>query len=257
MLKRLLKGFVLCMTLWMAQADAGPTSPALIACSLPLPPHTMPDEHGQPTGYATEILQAVAQQLGWAIEIRYMPWLRVVYQARQGHCDLVYTVLKRPDYEDFLIFPQEPVQRRANVLVVLKKRGIRFDGDLESFMRRHSIGLYRDKAVDARFEQWRHAPWARVDEASDARLNLMKLVTGRFDAAIENEMTAVYELNRMGQLPHIEILSPSLNEVPAYVAFPKLGRLAKHAEDFDRAMITFRRTSAYRALQTRYGAASR
>ena len=43
------------------------------------------------------------------------------------------------------------MQDRANLLVVRRGSGIRYDGDLEAFMRAHSVGLYRDKAVDNRF----------------------------------------------------------------------------------------------------------
>ncbi|MBI3382815.1 MAG: transporter substrate-binding domain-containing protein [Aquabacterium sp.] len=243
----------------MSSAQALPSKTApnpapahFVACSLPLAPHTMPDARGKPSGHATEILQAVALRLGWALDIRYMPWVRVVDQAKRGDCDLVYTVLKRADYETFLVFPQEPVQMRANVLVVLKGRGIQYDGNLEAFMRQHSVGLYRDKAVDERFEVLRRAPWAHVDEASDARLNLMKLLAGRFDAAIENEMTAVHELRELGHLDDVVLLAPPLNRTLAYVAFPKAGRLAGQSGDFDRAMKAFKQTQDYRELWDAY-----
>lgn len=228
-----------------------------VACSLSLAPQTMPDANGQPTGYAVEVLQAVARQLDWEIEVRYMSWLRVVREAQLGRCDLVLTALRRTDYQDFLSFPREPVLQQSNVLLVRAGSGIRFDGDLERFMRQHTVGLYQDKAVDERFEQLRRAPWARLDVSVDAAQNMNKLLHGRFDAAIENEMTAVHELRKLGRLPEVTVLQPPLNVVPAYIAFPHAGRLVQQVARFDRAMVDFRKTNAFDALNRRYLGAAR
>lgn len=236
----------------LAQAPATKQVPRWVACSLPLAPHTMPHAAGAPSGYASEVLLAVGQRLGWQLEVRYMPWLRVVSEAQAGRCDLVYTVLRRPDYERFLLFPATPVQQRANVLLVAANSGIRYDGDLESFMRQHSIGVYQDKAVDERFENLRRQPWARIDVSVDARQNMNKLVNGRFDAAIENDLTALHELRLLGRAKDVRILHPPLNEVPAYIAFARTGRLVPQVEVFDQALAAFRKTPAFDAIHRRY-----
>jgi polar amino acid transport system substrate-binding protein len=213
----------------------------------------MPDAQGRPSGFASEVLLAVAARLGWALDVQYMPWLQAADAARQGRCDLLYTVLRRSDYEEFLVFPEEPVQRRANVLIAKRERRLRFDGDLEAFMRRHSIGVYRDKAVDEHFELLRRAPWARVEVAGDAHTNILKLLNGRFDAAIENEMTAVYELRLAGRLDEVEFLAPPLNEIDAYIAFAKAGRLASRSSEFSRNLAAFRQTGEFTRILSRYG----
>ncbi|HEX5389227.1 MAG TPA: transporter substrate-binding domain-containing protein [Burkholderiaceae bacterium] len=223
-----------------------------VACSLTLAPQTMPDASGAPAGYATELLLAVSRQLGWQMEVRYMPWLRVVSEAQAGRCDLVYTVLRRPDYERFLLFPSTPVLLQTNVLLVPVGSDIRYNGNLESFMRQHSLGLYQDKAVDAHFETLRRETWARIDVSVNARQNMIKLLHGRFDAAIENDLTALYELRQLGREGGVRILRPPLNEVPAYITFARAGRLVPHAEAFDRALAAFRKTPAFDAIHRRY-----
>lgn len=223
-------------------------SEPLVACSLPLPPQTFQNKDGQPDGHATRILQHVAGKLKWSLEIRYMPWLRVVEEARNGKCDAIYTVLKRTDYEEFLVFPQQYVQSQANVLVVRKGSGIVYDGNLEAFMRKHTLGMYRDKAVDDHFEVLRHAPWARIDQATTPRINLQKLLAGRFDAAIENNLTAIYQLRELGALDQAELLRPVLNQTYSYIAFPKAGRLVGEVKKFDAALLKFKATAKYKAL---------
>lgn len=221
-------------------------------CTFELPPHTMTDKDGKPDGHATRILQAVAPPLGWDLEFHYMPWARLVVEAKAGQCDVLYTVLKRADYEEFLLYPKQGVQDRANVLVVRRGSGIRYDGDLEGFMRAHSVGLYRDKAVDNRFETLRRAPWARVDEADSPVLNMRKLLTGRFDAAIENSLTAAYELQALNGLDAVEMLQPPLNVTPAYIVFPKAGRLNGDTSAFDKVLLDYKNSAEFKALDQRY-----
>lgn len=232
----------------VAQAEG----PALRACSLPLPPQTMQDVQGRPDGYAVKILQAVATRLHWRLRIDYMPWMRVVADAQQGKCDLMLTVLRRDDYESYMVFPQTPILDQTNVLVVRRDQGIAYNGDLEAFMRQHSIGLYRDKAVDNDFERLRRAAWARVDLANTPVQNIEKLLAGRFDAAIENDLTAVYTLRGLGRLQEAQLLRPALNVTPAYVTFPHAGKATDKVAAFDAALRAFKRTAEFRRLKATY-----
>lgn len=243
---------LLSLLLTAASACASADEVPFRACSLVLAPQTMPDTQGRPEGMASEVLAAVAQRLGWTLTVDYMPWPRVVDEAKAGRCDIVYTVLRRSDYAQFLAFPNEPVLMQSNVLLVRKGNRVRYQGNLAVFMRAHSVGLYHDKAVDEQFETLRRAPWARVDVAVDARQNLDKLLHGRFDAAIENELTALYELRLMGAEKQVDVLQPPLNVVPAYAAFPWKGRLATQMQQYDQAMTTLRATDTYRAIVHKY-----
>ncbi len=245
---RLLIAMALAFSAYGAWAQSVPVR----VCTHELPPYTMTDAQGQADGHATRVIDVLAKKLHWELNIRYMPWARLVEQSKAGECDVIYTVLKRPDYEEFLNFPQVTLHDRTNVLIVRRDRKIKYDGDLEKFMHRYSVGLYRDKAVDANFEVLRRAPWARVDEADSPKTNLHKLLLGRFDAAIENSVTAVYELRALNGLGDVEILSPPLNHIPAYIAFPKAGRLSEAIASFDLALREFKKSNEFKALTQRY-----
>lgn len=247
-----LRSAVVLMLTLVASVNAWANPASVRACSLVLAPQTMPDSQGRPQGMASEVLSAVAQRLGWNLTVDYMPWQRVVDEAKSGHCDIVYTVLRRSDYEQFMVFPREPVLMQSNVLLVKKGSPVQYQGDLEQFMRAYSVGLYHDKAVDERFETLRRAPWARVDVAVDARQNLAKLLHNRFDAAIENELTARHELLNMGAADRVEVLQPPLNVVPAYAAFPLRGRLADQVQRFDSALAELRTSEAYSHIVEKY-----
>lgn len=206
----------------------------------------------QAGGMASEILQEIATRLDWQLQVIYQPWLRTREDAETGKCDLIYTILDKPEYRAFAIFPKQYLSERKNVLVSRKSSKLRYDGDLQAFMQRHSIGTYRDKAVSPLFDQLKLQPWARLDYANTAEDNLRKLLVGRFDAAVENSATAIYELKKLGALDQAEILEPPLLITPAYVAFSKRGRATAYVEDFDRELKAFKATPAYAGIVARY-----
>ncbi len=226
-----------------------PSQRHFTVCSHELPPHTFPTAEGKAGGYASAVLLAVADKLGWSLQIQYAPWMRARMDSQEGVCDLIYTILKTPEYERFFVFPEEALADRYNVLIVRKDSGIQYDGNLESFMRQHSVGLYKDKVVSPEFDRLRSTDWARVEEKPRAT-NIMKmLLAGRFDAAIENRATALYELAAMGHSADITILSPPLSVLPSYIAFSKKGRAVPYLADFNRELKAFKTSPAYTALQ--------
>lgn len=244
--------FSILLPLQAATAMAGGAEPVLRVCSLTLAPQTMEDADGRPTGYAVEILRHVAATLHWRIKIDYMPWARVASETRAGRCDMAMTVLYFKDYAEYMMFPREAILDQKNVLVVRRDSRIKYDGDLEKFMRRRSIGLYADKRVNDEFEQLRHASWARVDTVATAAMNMRKLLVKRFDAIIENDLNIVYEMRKLGRLADVEILSPPLSVTPAYIVFAHKPESEARLKRYDQALASFKKTAKFKTLTSRY-----
>ncbi|MBY0240965.1 MAG: transporter substrate-binding domain-containing protein [Burkholderiaceae bacterium] len=243
---------VLLITLLAMLPAAFAGEPPMRVCSLSLAPQTMKDADDQPAGYAVEILQNVAAMLHWEIRIDHMPWARVVSEMKLGRCDMAMTVLYFKDYAEYMLFPHEAILDQKNVLVVRRGSGIRFDGNLERFMHRYTIGLYADKRVNDEFETLRHAPWARVDTVPTAELNMKKLLYKRFDAIIENDLNITYEMRKLGKLDDVEILSPPLSVTPAYIVFSHKPESLGRIRQYDTALAQFKRSEKFRLLTGRY-----
>lgn len=221
-------------------------------CSHTLPPHTFETPEGKAAGLASEVLLAVAKRLQWHLTINYATWMRARIDTETGRCDMIYTLLKKPEYEEFVRFPEQYITERHNVLVVRSKDGPTFDGDLETFMRTHVIGLYRDKAVSPLFDKLKNEPWVRLESPMHAESVMKMLLAGRVDAAIENSATAVYELRKMGRLNEVHMLKPSLYVTNAFVGFAKKGKAINYVDDFDRELKAFKASPEFRAITARY-----
>jgi polar amino acid transport system substrate-binding protein len=253
--------FSLALPNFVYSATPEPSMSTLLAphfrvCSLPLAPQTMPDANGKPTGYAVEILQQLARNLGWVIQIDYMPWARVDLETRHGQCDMAMTVLYFKDYAEYMRFPTEAILEQRNVLIVRSGSKIRYNGDLEAFMRQNSIGVYADKRVNDQFEQLRKAPWAKVDVVHTTELNVEKLLHKRFDALIENDLSAIYALAQTGHVNEVEILSPPLSITPAYIVFAHKPDPEHYLEQYDAELARFKKTPEFKQLSDKYLPAS-
>jgi polar amino acid transport system substrate-binding protein len=237
-----------------SQAEV-PKKVNVMACSLPLPPQTMPSENGKPSGLAVEVLNAVSPKLNWNVNISYYPWLRVVQLAKEGKCDITMTVLKRKDYAEFMIFPEASIMDQNNMLITLKKQNATYDGNLETFLKSHSVALYADKAINDDFEKVRRQGWAKkqITSVTYPDQHLKMLLSGRVEAVIENWSTAVYKLRKLSKLDQVMFHQPPLNTTPAYITFPKRGRLtSKEIESFNAALSQFKRTEEYSFIRTKY-----
>ncbi|NRR34069.1 transporter substrate-binding domain-containing protein [Oxalobacteraceae bacterium] len=243
----------LCLTLLLLPPLAGlAAEPVMRVCSLSLPPQTMQNAAGKADGYAVEILQHVSNKLRWRIRIDYMPWARVVSEMQDRQCDMAMTVLHFKDYAEYMLFPREAILEQKNVLVVRRGEHIRYDGNLEKFMRQHTIGLYVDKRVNDQFETLRVAPWARVDVVASADLNIKKLLFKRFDAIIENDLNVIHELRKLGRVDDADILAPPLSVTPAYIVFGRHPQAEARIRQYDEALAHFKKTAQFKALSSRY-----
>jgi polar amino acid transport system substrate-binding protein len=239
---------ILCIFSSPSQADMHEVR----VCSLELPPQTMLNQDGEPDGFAVRILQGVSQQLNWKLTFIYSPWMRVVNHAKSGKCDLMMTVLNKGDYAEYMTFPKSYIINQKNVLVVAKGTDVKYTGDLESFMRHHSIALYRDKRVDEKFEHYRKQPWAKLESVNEIEQAIKMLMANHIDAYIENDLTSAYKLRELDLLDEVDVLSPPLNVTPAYITFPHAGNLVNQVNEFDSAIMVYKKTSEYRALEKHY-----
>lgn len=220
-------------------------------CTHELPPHTMMSPDG-PDGFATEVLKEVALVLKWDLKISYTTWARLLARSKEGECDLVYTILKKDEYLNDHVFPEEPLHIRRNVLLVLNDSKITYNGNLKDFMSKYSIGTYYDKAVSKEFDLYKKEPWAKVDYSNKPEENFLKLLNSRFDAAIENDYTAYYYLNKIDKAHLVKKLNPPINTTPAYVAFSKNGLMLKEISKFSNALRDFKKSKKFQQIEKRY-----
>ncbi len=75
------------------------------------------DSNGKPVGFAVDLIEAVARDRGFAVELKALPWHDVMEQFRAGKLDVLANVAYLPEREAFLDYSIPHVKLDAAVFV--------------------------------------------------------------------------------------------------------------------------------------------
>lgn len=223
-------------------------------CSHNLPPHSYSSQKiGAALGLASELLHLITRELKVTPEIKFSTWERLKAESKSGNCDLAYTVLKKDEYKEIFIYPNESLPPRQAVFVVRRDKNIHFDGDLEKFMKKYSIGLYKDKVVTPLFDKLKKEPWAKVEEPVKSEVIFPMLMNNRFDAAIDDKLVAIHQLKQLNELEKAQVLMPPIYQTEAYIVFTKNGSALDLMEKFDQVFAQLKKKSIFKEILKKYG----
>ncbi len=135
-------------------------------------------------GYATHLLTTVLERLGHPYKIRFAPWERITTEGRNGSVHLIPDMWQSRERKKHYIF-SIPVLN--NKLKIINRSGLKPKAQLLDDLNGLRIGLvqgfqYPDELVE-------NQNLAR-ELAPDNRSNLLKLINGRIDVTIGDEIVA-------------------------------------------------------------------
>ncbi|WP_018690600.1 substrate-binding periplasmic protein [Algicola sagamiensis] len=154
----------------------------LIAAGDPWPPFIDPKaENG---GIALEIVRAAFQQKGHEIEMKIVPWARALEGVKEGNYDILVATWYTEERDKFLEYSEHYL---SNQIKFIKKKGDSFcykdipslDGKIIGTVRGYGYG---DKFLQAKnFKR---------SETVTLVQNIRKLISGRVDLTLEDEVVA-------------------------------------------------------------------
>lgn len=176
------RGFtaVIFLILWCFSASSAER--VVTAASDPWPPFTDPDHTNQ--GLSLEIVRAALGTEGYEVTMRFMPWARAEEGARQGVYDIVPNAWMTAERERFFFFSEPYVENR---IVFIRRKGEPFKYDGLESLKGFVVGVIRGYGYEESFLQ---ASGFVREEASDFLTNIRKLLAGRIDMTLEDEMVA-------------------------------------------------------------------
>lgn len=161
-----------------------------------LPPYSM-TVNGKPGGMATEVVQAVLDEMGEHSSIQVMPWARAYDIALNGRNVLIYSLARTPAREQLFTWV-EPIASGHWKLYSLDPN-LRLHSLDEA--RRYQIATVKDDVgeqflLDNGFEIGKN-----LQSSNRYDINYEKLRMGRIDLWIVNETNANYIVKQLGQDP--------------------------------------------------------
>jgi len=156
--------------------------------------YTFADKDGNPTGVDIELIKAVAKEVGCEVTFRQLPWARMLLELENGVLDATSSTSKTPERELFAHF-SEPY--REAEMAVFVRRGETGKHPLKGLSSIPGAGFklgviagyyygpeFADLMEDPKFA-------AQVDGAADYETNIRKLLHGRIDGLLVDDVGVV------------------------------------------------------------------
>lgn len=191
-------------------------------------------------GPVIEILRLALDSVGYDIDVQFRPWPRVVSEGEAGKCDLIVAVWFDTGRTHWMAM-SDPVL--ANEIGLYKRRGddLSYEdfGDLKA--RNVLVGSVRGYISPAGLRE----SGVAVDEASDERVNLRRLVAQRTRVALLDRRHGAYASEIEGVAGEIEWLV-TLQSLPLRIAVIKngSGNWQKRRDDLNAGLAALRRSGA-------------
>lgn len=209
---------------------ASPPSVAAADCTLrvgwePYAPYTMVRADGSMTGADMDVIAALAGEVGCTLTFRELPWTRILLELEKGAIDLASSVSRTPEREAWGMFS---IPYRVAEVAVFVRRG---EAARHAFTRLEAIadlpftlGIIQDYHYSVEFERMMQDPRfaARVETAANYPVNIQKLLFGRVDGVLADDVGVMLgEARTLGAEARIERLPFTVAAEPLHLLFSK------------------------------------
>lgn len=169
----LLLGLLLCPPAW---------SEKITAAADPYPPFADPAHPKQ--GIALQIIRAAYATQGYTVEMSFLPWARALDAVKNGEYDILLNAWWTQERTTFLLYSAPYLK---NEIKFIKRKGDPFEYHGLGSLTGKTVGIVRGYGYGDAFLNATN--FARP-EVSEIQQNLQKLVRGRIDLTLEDEIVA-------------------------------------------------------------------
>lgn len=210
------------------------------------------DDAGRAGGIDIDVVRAFADALACSVSFEEMPWQRILLAIEAGQLDLTSSASLTEDRQQFARF-SDPY-RQADVAIYVRRgetgrfalHGLQ---DIPEAGLRLGIvtGYYYGEAFEALMKDDRFV--AQVDPAADYDINIRKLIHGRIDGFIVDDVgVMVSALRRLGVADQIERYPLSLPGDDLHFMFSRKTVDASRVEEVDQVLARMRDDGRLQAI---------
>lgn len=214
------------------------------------------DENGRETGADIELMRALADGAGCAIEFRELPWARLLRQIESGAIDLTASVSYTTEREAYAHFSMPYRRTEMGVFVrTAESRGWAFDDLRDIVETGFRLGVIQDYYYGDEFEALRNDPAfaAHLDISSDYPSIIRKLVHGRIDGLLADDVGVMRaEARQLGMREFVERHPLPMPGDDLHVMFSRKSVDPAVVAAFDDAIARMRDDGRLRAILERF-----
>lgn len=222
----------------------------------PYAPYTYADDSGQVTGADIDIISAVAERIGCTLEYRRLPWARILREIENGSLDVSTSTSLTPERAVWAWF-SEPYRQTDMAIYVRKGESDRYRLErleqipAQGFRLGIIVGYFYGEDIDRLLADPSFAPW--VDGATDYRTNIVKLINGRIDGYLVEDVTVMAaELEALGLGDQVERYPLPVPGEKLHFMFGKSSVDESIVDKVNAALATMRDDGQLQAIIDRY-----
>ena len=243
---RLFKTLLILIGLLLQTAAATCAEPIQVAVDSAYPPYMYGTRPAR--GLYPEIIREAFSLAGLTAEVTGYPWKRALSLGRSGDAAVggIYQNLERLTRYDY----SDPLYLETLVVCVRKGHAFEFKGVVDLTGKR--VGINRGWSYGEVVDSARRAGLFEAEEATGDQANLKKLLLGRLDCIIADELSLLRIIEREGWGDQVEMLSHPATVNSAYLAVAKKTDQTNIIEAFNRGLALMKANGSYSSLVNRF-----
>lgn len=212
----------------------------------PWAPYVMVDGQ-EASGLDYEMTTIVFKRLGIDVQWQFLPWKRCLLMLEQGEADGVLDILKLPERDNLLLYPNEPLSEINWVLFQAKARPHRFERmeDLTGLTVGVSPGYQYSPEFDASTLFIR-------EPAPTHEANFGKLARGRVDLVVTERLVGQQMIDKLKLRDEISEVPNVIARQDLYLAVRRNVGMDLLVQRFGAELKRFKREPAYAELVARF-----
>ena len=186
---------------------------------LDVEPYFISGGDGQISGIFYDALIVAASNADIDLEIQTLPWGRAQIEVKQGRFDAILPVVKTQERENFLIYPDRPIDHFDFSIFTHKDSTLEFTGNLEQLR-----GLAIGKILGGKMHPNYHKALAQgvfLEEKRRTMDQLSKGVSlGRIDAFTMPKMMGLWSIKKL-KINNLKVYEKPYGVAPVFIALSK------------------------------------
>ncbi|WP_428633562.1 substrate-binding periplasmic protein [Sedimenticola sp.] len=218
----------------------------VIAAQDPWPPFI---QQGADSGLSISLLKAAMKRGGYDIEFKLMPWNRALNEVKNGKLDLLPGAWYTDERSNYLIYSDPYVQ---NSIKFIKKKNDPFEYDGLKSLSGKKVGIVSGYGYGDDFSK---ADNFSRPEAGSVEANIKKLLSGRIDLTLEDEIVAKSVIKKSGlDLGAVGFTAQGLSVNNLHVATGKANpRGQKIIDAYNKGLAAIKADGTYDQILAEYG----
>jgi len=201
-------------------------------------------------GTDVDFIQEVWRRLSLRPVFRELPWSRALAEVKSGKVDAIFSLVKTPEREQFLFFPEEYLSFEQFIFLARRDNPITIS--TPSDFKGKRVGVCTGYSYDPFFDA--DASFDREEALNDEQ-QLRKLAGGRMELAIMNRQVFHYTARRLGMTGLFQVMPYELEgKHYMYVAFSRARGLSGQtlADQFSLTLKALQREGVLQEILKKY-----